>query len=84
MIKCKNVKITSNSRLSFQQNLNKQDQKQTERFFGETQYGFRPGNHTCYLIARRIIEKAQERNIPLYFHFIDFKAAFDIIWREAL
>ena len=54
--------------------------------FKETQYGFRPGRGTvdAIFIVRQIIEKARERKIPLHFHFIDFKAAFDTIWRSAL
>ena len=31
-----------------------------------------------------MIEKAKEHQIPLHFHFIDFKGAFDTMWREAL
>ena len=52
----------------------------------ESQYGFRPGRGTvdAVFIVRQIIEKAKEKNIPLYFHFIDFKAAFDTVWRDAL
>ena len=30
------------------------------------------------------MEKARERNIDIHYNFIDFKAAFDTIWREAL
>ena len=33
---------------------------------------------------RQIIEKAKERKVNLHFNFIDFKSAFDIIWRKAL
>jgi len=52
----------------------------------ESQYGFRPGRGTvdAIFIVRQIIEKAREKNIPIHFHFIDFKAAFDTIWRKAL
>ena len=35
-------------------------------------------------IARQIIEKAQEHQVPIHFNFIDFKAAFDTIWMKAL
>ena len=35
-------------------------------------------------MVRQIIEKAQAHNVSLHFNFIDFKAAFDTIWREAL
>ena len=52
----------------------------------ESQFGFREGRGTvdAIFIVRQIIEKANERKIPLNSHFIDFKAAFDTIWREAL
>ena len=52
----------------------------------ETQYGFRPGRGTvdAIFIVRQIMEKAKERRISLHFNFIDFKAAFDTIWRKAL
>ena len=35
-------------------------------------------------IVRQIMEKAREHNVPIHFNFIDFKAAFDTVWREAL
>ena len=35
-------------------------------------------------VVRQIIEKAREHNVNLHLNFIDFKAAFDTIWREAL
>ena len=52
----------------------------------ETQYGFRSGRGTidAIFIVRQLIEKAKERNLSLNFHFIDFKAAFDTVWRQAL
>ena len=51
----------------------------------DSQFGFRPGRGTtdAIFIIRKLIEKAKEHQIPLNFHFIDFKAAFDTIWREA-
>ena len=30
------------------------------------------------------MEKAREHNVPIHFNFIDVKAAFDTVWREAL
>ena len=30
------------------------------------------------------VEKAREHNVPIHFNFIDFKAAFDTVCREAL
>jgi len=35
-------------------------------------------------IVRQILEKSRKRNVPVHLHFIDFKAAFDTIWRKAL
>jgi len=57
-----------------------------EESINESQFGFRPGRGTtdAIFVARQIIEKAKEHKVPLHFNFIDFKAAFDTIWREAL
>ena len=60
--------------------------EKVDRKIKESQYGFRPGRGTvdAIFIVRQIIEKAKEKDIPLNLHFIDFKAAFDTVWREAL
>ena len=52
----------------------------------DSQFGFRPGRGIidAICIIRQIIEKAREHQVPLPIHFIDFMAAFDTIWREAL
>ena len=52
----------------------------------EEQCGFRSSRGTtdAVFVVRQIIEKATERKIPIYWNFVDFKAAFDTIWREAL
>ena len=52
----------------------------------ESQYGFRRGRGTIdvILIVRQIMQKAKDRKIDLHFNFIDFKAAFDTVWRKAL
>ena len=52
----------------------------------DSQFGFMPGRGTtdAVFIIMQLIEKAKEHQIPLYFHFIDFKSVFDTIWREAL
>ena len=57
-----------------------------EESISDSQFGFRPGRGTidAIFIVRQIIEKAREHQVPLHIHFIDFKAAFDTIWREAL
>ena len=60
--------------------------KKTEEATGESQFGFRLGRGTvdAIFIVRQIMEKAKEHQVPLHFNFIDFKAAFDTIWRKAL
>ena len=35
-------------------------------------------------IVRQVIEKAQEHRVPLHLNFLDFKAAYDTVWRKAL
>ena len=59
---------------------------QTEEAIKETQFGFRPGRGTtdAIFVIRQLMEKAREHKIPLHFNFIDFKSAFDTIWRIAL
>ena len=58
----------------------------TEAATGESQFGFRPGRGTvdAIFIVRQVIEKAKEHHVPLHFNFVDFKAAFDAVWRKAL
>ena len=60
--------------------------EKTEDYLSKTQFGFRAGKGTvdAIFVVRQIIEKAKEHNVSLHFNFIDFKAAFDMIWREAL
>ena len=60
--------------------------QKSEEFTKENQYGFRPNRGTvdAIFIVRQIIEKAKERKVNLHFNFIDFKSAFDTIWRKAL
>ncbi|KAK3882552.1 hypothetical protein Pcinc_013084 [Petrolisthes cinctipes] len=57
-----------------------------EESASESQFGFRTGRGTidAIFIARQILEKAREHNVPIHFNFIDFKSAFDTVWREAL
>ena len=59
---------------------------QTEKRLRESQFGFRPGRGTvdAIFVTRQILEKAKERNIQVHINFIDFKSAFDTIWRKAL
>ena len=58
----------------------------SEEYTSDSQFGFRPGKYTidAIFIVRQIIERAREYQVPLNIHFIDFKAAFDTIWREEL
>jgi len=44
----------------------------------------RRGTVGAIYIVRQILEKSRKRNVPVHLHFIDFKAAFDTIWRKAL
>ena len=57
-----------------------------EESMSDSQIDFRSGRGTidAIFIIRQIIEKAREHQVPIHIHFIDFKAAFDTIWREAL
>ena len=57
-----------------------------DRKLKESQYGFRAGRGTvdAIFVVRQLMEKAKERNIPLHLNFIDFKSAFDTVWRNAL
>ena len=52
----------------------------------EEQCGFRSSRGTTDAVfaVRQIMEKARERRLQLHWNFVDFKAAFDTIWREAL
>ena len=61
-------------------------QAKTEPISSDRQYGFRPNRGTtdAIFIVRQLTQKAKERNLNLHFHFIDFKSAFDTIWRSAL
>ena len=58
----------------------------TEEAMKNSQFGFRQGRGTvdAIFIVRQIIEKAREHQVPFHFNFIDFKSAFDTVWRKAL
>ena len=56
----------------------------TEPIASESQFGFRPKRGTVDAIFIQIMEKAKERGVKLHFNFIDFKSAFDTVWRKAL
>ena len=57
-----------------------------DNYLTEEQCGFRQSRGTtdAVFVVRQIVEKAKERRIALHWNFVDFKAAFDTIWREAL
>ena len=61
-------------------------QETIDNHLREEQCGFRSSRGTtdAVFVVRQIIEKARERRIPIHWNFVDFKAAFDTIWREAL
>ena len=58
--------------------------RKTEEATDESQFDFRPGRGTvdAIFIVRQVIEKAQKHRAPL--HFVDFKGAFDTVWRKVL
>ena len=60
--------------------------QKSEEFTKENRYGLHPNRGTvdAIFIVHQIIEKAKERKVNLRFNFIDFKSAFDTIWRKAL
>ena len=57
-----------------------------EEHLSEEQCGFRSSRGTtdAIFIVRQVLEKAKERHIPIHWNFVDFKAAFDTVWRDAL
>ena len=58
----------------------------TEEAMKNSQFEFKQGRGTvdAIFVVRQIIEKAREHQVPLHFNFIDFKSAFDTVWRKAL
>ena len=54
-----------------------------EESMSDTKFGCRPGNNRLH-IYHKADNKAREYQVPLHIHFIDFKAAFDTIWREVI
>ena len=58
-----------------------------DNYLTEEQCGFWQsdrGTTDAVFVVRQIVEKAKERQIALHWNFVNFKAAFDTIWREAL
>ena len=64
--------------------LNKIREK-TEVYTSDRQYGFRLNRGTvdAIFIVRQLIQKAKERGTKCHCHFLDFKSAFETIWRKA-
>ena len=60
-------------------------QETIEEHLSEEQCGFRSSRGTTDAIfnVRQVLEKANERHISIHWNFVDFKAAFDTVWREA-
>ena len=65
--------------------LNKIREK-TEVYSSDQQYGFRPNRDTvdAIFVVRQLMQKAKERGIKCHYCFVDFRSAFDTIWRKAL
>uniref|UniRef100_A0A0G4H8Y8 Reverse transcriptase domain-containing protein n=1 Tax=Chromera velia CCMP2878 TaxID=1169474 RepID=A0A0G4H8Y8_9ALVE len=61
-------------------------QKRNKKKIGESQAGFREGRGTIDMLftARQIMEKARERQIRLFWLFVDLTKAFDTVNRVAL
>ena len=61
-------------------------QNKIDDYLNEEQCGFRSARGTtdAVFVVRQILEKARERRVPIHWNFVDFKAAFDTIWRQAL
>ena len=57
---------------------------QAEKIIAEEQSGFKAGRSTTELNLRILCEKYLQHQQDLYHVFIDFKKAFDRVWRAAL
>ena len=57
-----------------------------EEIIGEYQRGFQRGRSTVDQIStmRQILEKCWERNLEVHHLFIDFKPAYDTVWRKEI
>ena len=55
-------------------------------WLGEMQHGFRKGRSTRdnLLVLGQLAEQAKDKREKLYVAFIDFRKAFDTVWREGL
>ena len=61
-------------------------QKWCEGWLGEEQAGFRHkrGCEERRVILKEAIDKANRTNSPLFLAFIDFRKAYDYVWRQGL
>ena len=59
---------------------------QVDKILSDRQFSFRAGRGTAdaIFIMRQIFEKTREHQVSLNIHFVDFKAAFDTVWRKSL
>ena len=66
--------------------INNRLKSQAEGILAEEQAGFRKGRSTTEQIAnvRILCEKYRDHQKEVHHNFIDFKKAFDRVWREAL
>ena len=66
--------------------LQKRLQTYVEMTISEEQAGFRPGRSTIdqLFTIRQVTEKYIEGNQTCYINFIDYKQAFDSVWRQGL
>ena len=60
--------------------------KSTDEILAEEQAGFRAHRNTTeqIFVLRQLVEKYTEMNRELFIGYIDFKKAFDSIWRKGL
>ena len=80
------ISLTSNNGKVFTHIFLQGIKTESEGLIDYNQFGFRPNEGTvnAIFIIRQIVEKAKEHNVHVHFNFVDFKFAFDMIWREAL
>ena len=88
-IECNNyrgISLLSHSSKIFSRIILNRFRNRTEEILSEEQAGFRPGRSTIDQIftLRQLAEKYTEMNRGLYVGYIDFRKAFDSVWREGL
>ena len=80
------ISLTSHQSRVLTKILLRRIQATTAFAIGEYQAGFRPGRSTIdqIFVVRQLMERHIEFNQELYQLFVDFRQAFDLIWREGL